>query len=237
QEPGMNYFAVVDSVTEPGDTEYTDIVNNISDSLCYKVEAFDRCGNYSTASNPGCVIIVQGQSKSLANTLNWNPYKQWPGGVSYYNLYRKTSDSAGYQLLDQFTNPEFIYTDTGFIADSKNYCYRIEAVENGGLQAHSWSTELCLIQQPLVWIPDASTPNISAGINDQFGPKGLFIARYEMDVYNRWGERVYGTGSSQPWDGKYGDKSVTEGVYLYHITVYGHDGKKYYFTGTVEVVD
>ncbi len=237
QEPQMNYFALIDSILDPNDTVYTDIVNSISDSLCYKVEAFDHCGNSSILSNPGCIIIVQGQSKSLANVLKWNPYQQWPGGVSYYNLYRKINDSVGYELLYQFSNPEFIYSDTGFIADGKDYCYRIEAIENGGFQSNSWSTELCLVQQPLVWIPDAFSPDITIGINDLFGPKGLFIARYEMDVYNRWGSRVYYTNDSKPWDGNYQGKTVGEGVYLYHITIYGHDGKRYYFTGTVEVVN
>lgn len=236
QNPEMNYFAVIDSVMNPSDTSFTDVVNNISDSLCYKVEAFDHCGNYSFKSNPACVIIVQGQAKSLANTLHWNPYKQWPGGVAYYNLYRKVNDSIGYQLLDQFTSPQFIYTDTGFEADGKDYCYRIEAIENGGLKANSWSTELCLVQQPLVWIPDAFTPNITIGVNDFFGPKGLFIAKYEMDIYNRWGQRLYTTSNSLPWDGTYGGTPVGEGVYLYHITVYSHSGSRYYFTGTVEVV-
>ena len=93
------------------------------------------------------------------------------------------------------------------------------------------------MQQPLVWIPDAFSPEITIGINDLFGLKGLFIARYEMDVYNRWGSRVYYSNDSKPWDGNYQGKTVGEGVYLYHVTIYGHDGKKYYFTGTVEVVN
>jgi hypothetical protein len=232
----MNYFGMVYSTNNPDDTVFTDTLKKISDSLCYVVVAFDHCKNVSVHSNPGCVIIVQGKARSLANLLNWNPYTQWPGGVDHYNLYRKTNDTTGYQLLQQFTNPTFIYTDTGFVYDGKHYCYRVEAIEKGGFQANSWSTELCLIQPPLVWIPNAFTPQMSEGINDFFGPKGLFIARYEMDIFNRWGQRIYSTDKSQPWDGSFAGAQVGEGVFLYHITVYGHDGTPYYFKGTVEIL-
>jgi fibronectin type 3 domain-containing protein len=232
----MNYFGEIYSTADPNDTTFTDLLNKISDSLCYVVVAYDHCNNISVHSNPGCVIIVQGEARSLANTLQWNPYLQWPGGVDHYNLYRKTNDTLGYLLLQQFTNPVFIYTDTGFIADSRHYCYRIEAIEKGGFNAHSWSTELCLVQPPMVWIPNVFTPQLSPGINDQFGPRGIFIARYEMDIYNRWGQRIYATTKSQPWDGSFAGDIQGEGVFLYHITVYGHDGKPYYFKGTVEIL-
>jgi len=232
----MNYYEVIYTTNDPNDTTYTDVLSNLGDSLCYIVTAFDHCGNTSQQSNPGCVIIVQGEARALSNILHWNDYQTWPGGVDHYNLYRKTDDTAGYKLLQEFTNPVFIYNDTGFVADGDHYCYRIEAVEKGGFAAHSWSTELCLTQAPVVWIPNAFTPEMSLGINDLFGPKGLFMARYDMDIYNRWGQRLFYTDKSKPWDGSFQGRQVGEGVYLYHITVFGHDNKPYYFEGTVEIL-
>ncbi len=41
-----------------------------------------------------------------------------------------------------------------------------------------------------LYIPNAFTPN-NDGINDNFKPTGLGMKRYQMMIYNRWGEKVF----------------------------------------------
>ena len=47
------------------------------------------------------------------------------------------------------------------------------------------------------------------------------VARIELNVFDRWGNRVY--NSNDPyfkWDGEYQKQPCAEGVYFYHCTVY-----------------
>jgi gliding motility-associated-like protein len=232
--PPNTWFDLLYKANSIDDTAYTDTMHSaIRQQYCYQVKTFDHCGNISDSSNEGCIILAQGEAKSLANVLQWNGYQHWPEGVAYYNIYRKTDTSAGYQFLQRFDKPVLMYTDTGIEDDAVKYCYRIEAVEKGGFTAGSWSTELCLVQAPVVWIPDAFTPVASYNINDLFGPRGLFIGRYDMEIFNRWGQDIYSTNESRPWDGNAFGKPAPDGLYLYNITVYDHNGQKYYFKGTV----
>jgi gliding motility-associated-like protein len=232
--PPNTWFDLLYKANSIEDTAYTDTMHSaIRQQYCYQVKTFDHCGNISDSSNEGCIILAQGEAKSLANVLQWNGYQHWPEGVAYYNIYRKTDTSAGYRFLQRFDKPVLMYTDTGIEDDAVKFCYRIEAVEKDGFNASSWSTELCLVQAPVVWIPSAFTPVASRNINDLFGPRGLFIGRYEMEIFNRWGQNIYSNQNSQPWDGNAFGKPAPDGLYLYNITVYDHNGQKYYFKGTV----
>lgn len=70
-----------------------------------------------------------------------------------------------------------------------------------------------------IQIPNAFTPN-GDGLNDCFGVKFLgAISNLKLSVYDRWGNRVfYTTNPNQCWDGRYRDKEVGSGVFIYHVT-------------------
>lgn len=72
-----------------------------------------------------------------------------------------------------------------------------------------------------LFIPNAFTPD-GDGINDVFLFKGVGIARFQANVYNRWGEMVYSwneNSASEGWDGTQNGKPVPTGVYTYKIIV------------------
>lgn len=72
-----------------------------------------------------------------------------------------------------------------------------------------------------LFIPTAFTPD-GDGINDVFLFKGVGIARYQANIYNRWGEMVYSWDeNSEPagWDGTQNGKPVAQGVFTYRIIV------------------
>lgn len=77
------------------------------------------------------------------------------------------------------------------------------------------------------------TPNGSMGQNDDFEPLlDASIADFqsaELQVFNRWGERVHFENSASPrWDGKSpGGTVFPEGAYFYVLTVTKTDGSKY----------
>jgi gliding motility-associated-like protein len=68
-------------------------------------------------------------------------------------------------------------------------------------------------------IPTAFTPNHD-GLNDSW--EIITFTKYPqaiVEVYNRWGERVYGsTGSNyKPWDGKFRGQPADPGAYVYYV--------------------
>jgi fibronectin type 3 domain-containing protein len=214
------------------DSFYSDDDTLSALSECYKIVAYDHCGNTSDLSNLGCTINLLGDVKQGVNIFTWNAYQDWPDKVDHYNIYRKNDSNDIVQIATVKSNV-LTYKDTNLDARVKDFCYQVEAIEKGGFNAKSRSTELCLNQPPIIWIPNAFTPNTSLGLNDKFGPQGAYIARYSMKIFNRWGEEVYNTDKSQPWSGYSGSGAMMDGIYYYMITAWGFDGTPYSYKGNI----
>ena len=75
--------------------------------------------------------------------------------------------------------------------------------------------------------PTAFSPN-DDGTNDVYAPGGIGYKQYAMTIFNRWGEIVYQTDSSQPWDGKYMNEPVMEGMYGVVFKVRDFKGRWHY---------
>ncbi len=90
---------------------------------------------------------------------------------------------------------------------------------------------------PLVFMPSAFSPN-SDGINDFFGPSFRpEIIRYELTIYNRWGERVYQSENPFPgWDGTFKGQSCPEGVYVYTLSYFTDVNTVSHLQGTMTLI-
>jgi gliding motility-associated-like protein len=218
----------------PDDTTFRDTVNLASESFCYRVSAFDVCGNISSLSNYGCIIGLTGTPGQLVNKITWPPYQAWKGGVKGYNVYRM--DNGMWTLLGITGSAVREYEDKELPDSGGSFCYMVEAVEgSGSFDAVSASTVTCMAQPPLVWMPNIFTPGDDL-VNDVFGPAGNYIKSYEMKIFNRWGQCVYQTAESKPWNGVIKGGKVPEGVYVYQLTVEGYDAQKYYLKGFVSIL-
>jgi gliding motility-associated-like protein len=220
------------------DTFYSDVFDeNISLNYCYTVSVIDSCGNISETSNLGCNMYLTAKVENKdGNSLNWTPYQLWQNGVSYYRIMRKLGGGQ-YQEIGQVDGNTTTYTDQDFdFIDTDSFCYQVEAHEVFGNRQISRSTVSCVVQQPIIWIPNAFSPTNFDGINDVFKPQGQFIKRYTMNIYNRWGAEIHSTENSEGWDGKFKGAQVPEGVYMYWIEVESHDQKKYRFKGSLVVL-
>jgi len=90
-----------------------------------------------------------------------------------------------------------------------------------------------------IYVPDAFSPN-GDGINDIFQPKGFGIVKYELNVYDRWGEKMYSTKDfNQGWDGTFPRRSeniIKEDIYVWNIKVVNVFGKQKEYTGHVTLL-
>jgi gliding motility-associated-like protein len=196
---------------------------------CYFIQAVNLCGEKSELSNAGCLMMLKGTAGSLTNSLFWNSYSHWPDGVASYNVYRNL-DSAGWELIGSSLTPLFSDTALGE-KDTRQFCYKVEALQNAGPE-NSYSTEICLRQQPIVFMPNVFTPFDRNRLNDSFKPLGRYIGHYQLYIYNRWGERIY-TGNDKAWDGTFNGKDVPEGVYLYMVRIEALDKQATMLKGNV----
>jgi hypothetical protein len=217
-------------------TIYYEDISHIKGADCYYVFARDYCRNQSIGSNRACLIILHGQNMKGYNVLDWNSYVDWPDGIKAYNIY-KNEDNNGWLNIGTNNGATITYDDKNLSNDIIDYCYQVEAVENDGkYNATSRSTVVCLHQDPYVYVPDAFTPLTTFGLNDSFGPKGMFIKQYHMDIVNRWGEIVFHTDESKMWDGKYKGDIVPGGVYMYMIKVESYNDQVFNYKGNLVII-
>lgn len=69
----------------------------------------------------------------------------------------------------------------------------------------------------VLYIPNAFTPN-GNGLNETFNIYGTGIKSIDLQIFDRWGELLFhSTDLNIGWDGKYKDKQVADGVYVYKV--------------------
>ena len=74
-----------------------------------------------------------------------------------------------------------------------------------------------------VWIPIFSSPQ--------------YLKRYNLDIYNRWGERVFETTDlNQGWDGTYQGSPVQDGTYTWKINFRWYDQRAFELTGHITLI-
>jgi gliding motility-associated-like protein len=165
--------------------------------------------------------------------VNQDPYvtftdASWGATIVSWNWY--FMNTAQYTSTEQ--NPQFTYTEPG--------TYPVVLVVK--------SDKGCIdtLIRPLVvgedfglYVPNAFTPNAD-GVNDIFQPKGFGVVKYELNIFDRWGEKVFSTKTfDQGWDGtmqsrhdvKYG--VLEEGTYTWLIDCTDVFGKSHELKGHV----
>lgn len=94
-----------------------------------------------------------------------------------------------------------------------------------------------IISDYMLYIPNAFTPD-GDGLNEYFLPTGEFVGvvKYEMYIFNRWGEVLFTTSDIlKGWDGasdKTGEK-VQDGAYPYMIRVQNQKDETSVFRGMI----
>jgi gliding motility-associated-like protein len=93
------------------------------------------------------------------------------------------------------------------------------------------------VRPPLeIWIPTAFTPN-GDGINDTWDINGIGIRKFEVTVFNRWGDMVFKSENIDTrWDGTNDGKKLPTDVYVYKLKVTGYNRYSRQKNGTVTIV-
>lgn len=85
-------------------------------------------------------------------------------------------------------------------------------------------------------VPNVFTPN-GDGQNDIFRCYGEDIVDYQLEIFDRWGGRMFITNVlTEGWDGVFNSLPVESGIYMAVIRAAGADGQKYEIVQKIKLV-
>jgi gliding motility-associated-like protein len=149
----------------------------------------------------------------------------WGANVVSWNWY--FMNTAQYTSVLQ--NPTFMYTEPG------TYVVALVVTSDKGC-SDTLLRPLVVGEDYGIYVPNAFTPNAD-GLNDIFQPKGFGIVKYELNIFDRWGEKVYSTKAfEEGWNGTFqgrGTKILEESSYTWMINLTNVFGKAYELKGHV----
>lgn len=71
--------------------------------------------------------------------------------------------------------------------------------------------------KPDIYIPNVFSPN-NDGINDTFIPLGNEIEPIRLQIYNRWGGKIFeSSDANSGWNGTFNNKPADQGIYLFQF--------------------
>lgn len=220
-------------------TSYTDAsALTDSNSYEYRVAIVNLCGD-SIFSNQHTDVLLKGLKTGPFNyKLTFTDYTGFP--VAKYELYRALENKTGYTYLKEYDPAVTTLPVTDLFADGRLHygmIFRVKAIEaSGGQNRESWSNDVVLYFEPVIYIPNAFTPDEN-GRNDNFLPSASGLKTYTFKVYNRWGEKLFDSNLPEKgWDGNYKGAECPSGVYVYSIEYTDYRDKVYTATGTIHLL-
>lgn len=230
------YFNLLDTIFNDYNTKVQD------NSYIYTIKGIDMCNDTTPISNVAQTILLKAyfDENSQKPALRWNHYQKWSQNIAYYDIEQK-------QLDGSFINiGKVAASDSSFIdynAQSNcnpQYIYRVRAISNTNMLLNratfSLSNEAKVLPTSTLFMPNVFSPNRN-NINENFGPNGQYIHRYHLEIYNRWGEKLFETTNCmEHWNGKFKNEECPQEVYLYHLEAMGADNKTYNLKGTFHLL-
>jgi gliding motility-associated-like protein len=91
---------------------------------------------------------------------------------------------------------------------------------------------------PNAFIPNTTGPGSANALNNEvFLPLLQKVTKFQMMVFNRWGELMFeSTNAEVGWDGYFQGKLCPQDVYIYRITVEYENGRTITRTGDINLI-
>lgn len=204
-------------------------------TACYQIKTRNACGIESLPSATVCSVWLQVEPEGQDFRLLWTPPSSNPVGYSYeIEVY----DAQG-NLLERIGpiaagTTTFLDQTSGNVEGTRTY--QIRVVYAGSPPRFAFSNQVVAVGQAIVAIPDAFSPN-GDGLNDTWYPRVTFVASMTMEVYNRWGEKIFaGDLSGEGWDGSVNGQPAQAGPYTFLVEATSADGKTVKKTGMLLLI-
>ncbi len=222
-------FQTVGSVTNRN-TFADNTANTSGGSYCYQATYQNNCGLTSAPSKSVCTVYLSSKS---TNSIDWTLESPFlAGGVQSYVV--EVIDSLNGTRREIQVGGNTRYEPDPNDPNLQSQKYRIIAVASGGQQ--SYSNFFTLRREARILVPDAFTPN-GDGMNDTFVIKGIFVDRFRINIYDRWGTVVFSsTDRTNSWDGTLDGQGALAGQYMYRIEIDDITKQQTVLTGAVLLI-
>lgn len=208
------------------DTTFIDSNPDLIGLQSYRITYDDQCGNQATPSpvtQP--MLLSQLSSRGQSVSYSWNKYETWQEGIRNYTLERV--DASG-NVISEYSVLSGREAEIEYgINDLDEKLVRVRAESLGQTALVSYSN---IIESRLsfrMFLPNAFTPD-GDNLNDNFIAEGPAVFNFKMEVYNRWGERVFSTNDLiNGWDGNINGDKAPQATYIYKIFFEDASGRKY----------
>ena len=182
----------------------------------YRLVAHNICGE-RLPTNVHRTILLNGVKRdNFTVDLAFNAYRGWK--VKNYQVWLRTNEFATPQLVSELEDTTLTLDVLPYSGYQK--CFRVVAISDT-LHLLSYSNWWCETFEAYLWVPNAFSPD-SNGVNDMFTVVGGNFRLYRLEIYNRWGERVFLTEDPKMgWDGMWKGHPAPEGTYLVRIIYQG----------------
>lgn len=217
-----------------------DFGNGVKSTQVNPVYTYKTAGIYNTrlqiATLPGCLYVGVKATTVHPKPLAFFSHDPDQGTIVNPNI-TFTDKSQGADKV-------WYTISTGYKTTSRNFTH---ALPDSGIFSitqyastqfgclDSFTKEIVINYMYTLHVPTAFTPD-GNNLNEGFGPLGMGINWYAMKIYSRWGEKIYETRDSKPWNGTYNGEPVPEGVYAVLMELKDHKGRNHYYKGTVQIL-
>lgn len=153
-----------------------------------------------------------------------------------------TSDAVGatqttYYINDGYTTMKENFSHT-FTNLDKQKPIIFQVVSNKYGCADTTSRIINLKQSYAIYIPNTFTPNYD-GLNDGFRASGYNIIKFNLQIFDRWGKKIFETNDMNvSWDGhtKDSDEPIKDDVYVWKANVTDINNKAHDLVGHVTLL-
>ena len=242
QNIDLSFKPFLQIISDPNISEYSFTDKNADfnhNSYTYRIKTSDKCKNVTSISNIGkSIYLAYPDINGDIFELTWNIYKDWEKGIDF-QLVETSSDCFTWNLFknEPPINTSLLYKFETIESDS--LCFRIkniETVNSYNTSSISTSNIQCLTKIGLFYFPKSINPCSNNNIFKIYG-LGYDPSRGHIEIYNRWGEKIFGTNNiNEGWDGKTDGEIVQQGSYLYKAEFYDQRNKYYLITGTILII-
>jgi gliding motility-associated-like protein len=124
------------------------------------------------------------------------------------------------------TNPSYMFEQSG------NYPIAL-VVHNKYGCSDTIVKMITVVEEQNLYVPNSFTPN-GDGINDIFLPKGKGLTKYNLMIFDRWGQKLFETSEfTVGWDGAFKGLECKQDTYVWKITASFPQGKVKEYTGHI----
>jgi gliding motility-associated-like protein len=190
-------------------------------SISQMIEVYEQ-PDAAFSANPQSVGILDPNISIQDNSQNAFTYL-WNFGDQF---------AIGAANTSTVTNPTHAYSNSG------EYVIDLLVTSVHGCTDRA-SVVVEVLPEFTFYIPNAFTPNNGDGLNDLFTGAGIGIEKYEMWVFDRWGEKIYYTDDiHKGWDGRRQGKSdvVQQDVYVWKVKLKDVFEKNHEYIGHVTLL-